>query len=104
MYQLDGFITHAGYGFAIRRDWKFVDQVKAQFANYGRLGYFNQVERKYTQSQFQSETDIKPINFGSLVEVFAIVLMGGVVSAFFQLASVIHQRMAQCIPKSSPSS
>ena len=43
LYKLDGYLTFYAYGFAVRKDFRFADNMTQLFVKYGGSGYFHEV-------------------------------------------------------------
>ena len=92
MYLLDGYFTRIGFGFAMRKDWKWIDQVKRKFSDYGQSGYFDQLARKYQRKQNAGTKITNEVTILGLLEVLGTVLLAGIVAALLQTASFLSHR------------
>ena len=84
LYELDGFIKHVGFGFAVRKEWKWSDQMGKKFVDYGREGILSRFEWKYRRNKRRlshGPKAVQPISSQQLLGLFWIMM----VTPFFSL-------------------
>ena len=96
-YRLDGYFSHIAYGFAMRQDWKYANEVKKLFIKYGRSGLIDRLKRKHRDKRgggkrSQAESNgAKPISFNSFLGVFAGMMFGGILALVLALVEFLWQ-------------
>ena len=95
LYRLEGYFSQTGFSFAMRKNWKWTNQLKKRFVHFSHSGYFDQLNRQYDHSEsgVKNQKKKEEIPFKSLAGVFGITLLGGICTALFQIVySCVNKR------------
>ena len=82
-YFLDGYFSYLGYGFAMRKDWKYADQVERKFTQFGRSGMFYKMQQAYAQKKPNSGVmkRSKAIDIDGYLELLYVMVILGALSS-----------------------
>ena len=81
IYLLDGYFSRRAYGFAMRKDWKFANDVRKLITKYSDSGYIDVIIRKYAKKKESTETGKpQPIPLESIFSLVFIVIACAIVA------------------------
>ena len=99
VYALDGHISRLGLGFAMRNDWQWSSHVKKLFINFGRAGFFDEVERKYEKKKSKKINETTPIDVDDFFVVLIIMSSAATVASFLMVITFLHQYVLTALRK-----
>ena len=96
LYMLDGFVTHIGFSFAVRKKWKWFDQMGEKFTDYGREGILSRLDWKYRRNERRyshGPTSVLSMPFQNFLGLFCIMMVNVFFSLILMFASFIRPRI-----------
>ena len=91
MYTLDGYFSVFSYGFAMRRNWTHLVQVRKLIRKFSGEGVIDQIKRKYQVSRDEKK-GIRSLQFTSFVGVFCFVFSAAIVGLLVSLIDFLLQK------------
>ena len=89
LYKLEGYLSFEAFGFAVRKNWAFADQMRGVFVGYGKRGYFNQLYRKFVKREVKASQRAQSMNFENVYPVVIAMLWGMGFSIIVTFLSIV---------------
>ena len=95
LYFLDGYFSYVGYGFAMKRDWKWAYPIKKRFMRFGRNGLFYKLKQAYagTLSKERTSKSSKAIDVDGYFELLLVMLVVGAMSSLLTIFRFVYLKI-----------
>ena len=92
LYKLEGYFKYVAYGFAVREDWKWARAVKEKFIQFGKNGFFYDVNQNYETKITKKMNRTRPIDVQGYFELFAIMVVTAALSSLLLVLYYFYQQ------------